>query len=1047
VKSILIVCLLLASLTVIAQTSTQADKIVVTGSITDEKGETMVGVNVVVKNTTNGTISDVNGKYLLSVNPNDTLFISFVGYDTKDILVKGRTKIDIKLHENITDLDEVVVIGYGEVKRANLLGSVANISAVELVDYVAPSLTHMIEGRMPGVHVNQRQPSGSPGADTQIQIRTETSFGLSGELLKDFSPLFIVDGFEVSKENYDMLDPSEIESMSVLKDASAAVYGSKGSNGVILVKTNRGKEGKLKVSYSGSVGVSDATTMVEMMSAYDHARTINARYIDEPDKLISAEELEAMKDLDYNWVDDAWQKSIVTKHALTFSGGTSRVKYFVGGNYMYTNANFPEMGYGKYSLRLGLDAEIAKGLYASATVSFDDKDWQRPDGASFGSLLNSPKWKPAFIDGLPVGNGTNAPLYLYEIESYRRDVNKGNTLNLRLTYDFEKIKGLRASASYSRRETHGYIKNYTIPYTVYEFGHPEDFIYILNNEIISPKTVTNDDRIFERYTHGSSYQLNLSLNYNKTIGQHNFASFFTYEQYEGEGFDFQGVSEFIQTYGLELQQAFLTPYTSGGMSESGDLGAVLRLNYGFADKYLLESTLRFETTTKFAPGEREAWFPSVSVGWVASKESFIQEYLSFMDFMKIRFSMGLTGLASVAPYEYMRKYSVTGQTYLFGSDVPASGLGVGGKTDVISTGVSWEKSLMHNLGLDLKFLDNKLDFSMDAFYTYQYDILDKRTVEFPLTAGMGQMPGENIGRLEAWGFDGKISYRGTIGSNAFWKISGNFDYATNRIIEMPTEYPENDFRYPIGRSTYAIDLEQGFINHGIIRTQEQLDAINAEYMEKWGHGYLIDGRPVGLGAFHYEDIGRQGNTSIGEPRTVFEPDGYINEYDKKYLEKINDELTWRNLFPTNLSMSGGWKDVRVNMLWSMAYGFYNRVVDKSARGTATESSNAPSFWADFWTLENPNAKYPSPYYASSNQWVSTFWMKDIYQLRLQNLNVSYVLPREMTKKWGVEQFRIYFSGTNLWTPVSTYKYKDDALNGYSSYPIQRTFNLGINVNI
>ena len=704
-----------------------------TGYITDQNDEPMVGVNVVILNTVSGTVTDIDGRYSLPVGSNDTIMTSFIGFDVQKIPVKGRKIINIKLYESVTDLNEVVVVGYGEVKRANLLGSVSSISATEIEDFVAPSLTQLLDSRLPGVHVTQRQPSGSPGAESQITIRAETSFGLSGEGLKDPSPLFIVDGFEVTKENYDMLDPSEIESFSVLKDASAAVYGSKGANGVILVKTKRGREGKMRINYSGSYGFSDATRHVEMMSAYDHARTIMARYPDDSTRYISPEELEAMKVLDYNWLDEIWKKSNVTRHTINLSGGSNKVRYYAGGSFIYTDANFPQMGYGKYSYRFGLDADISKGFKVSATISLDDKDYERPNGGGYG-VQTSPRWKPAFIDGKPVGNGTSAPLYMLQLDNFTRTSSKGNSLNLSLSYDFQKIKGLKATASYSRRETHGYLKNYDVPYTVYEFGHPENFIYVLNNEIIKEKIVNVDNRIFERYSTAQNYQLNLSLRYNKTFKKHKVSSFFTYEQSESSGYEFQSVTEGVQTPGLALQDAFLTPDTHSTMSEGGDYGGVFRLNYSYDDKYLLESTFRYETTTKFSPGERKGLFPSVSVGWVASQEDFMKDKFSGINFMKIRFSMGLTGFASVSSYEYLRKYSVSSDQILYGDDVGAVGIGIGGKTDVISSGVSWEKSLMHNLGIDLKFLDNKLSVSMDGFYTYQYDILDKRTVEFAETS-------------------------------------------------------------------------------------------------------------------------------------------------------------------------------------------------------------------------------------------------------------------------------------------------------------------------
>jgi hypothetical protein len=462
---------------------------------------------------------------------------------------------------------------------------------------------------------------------------------------------------------------------------------------------------------------------------------------------------------------------------------------------------------------------------------------------------------------------------------------------------------------------------------------------------------------------------------------------------------------------------------------------------------LLESTLRYETTTLFAPGERDGLFPSVSVGWIASEEEFFKESLRFLDFFKIRYSAGLMGYSSVAPFEYNLKYALSTNRYLFGGDNPVGGLGVGGKTDVVSTGVSWEKSFMQNLGIDMKFLDNKLSVSTDIFYTYQYDILDQRTVEFPETAGLGQMPAENIGRLKAWGYDMSIGYRGRVGEEFFYDVSGIFSFSTNRILERPTELIPEDFRYPIGQSTSAAGREEGFLSDGIIRTQQQLDDLNAKWMELWGHGYQIEGRPVGLGAMIFEDIGRPGNTGAGEPRTVFEPDGVINDYDKKYVERVGDSFTWKHLLPTNISIGGGWRDIKVSMLWSMAYGISNQAVDKLARTVPTKEENSPAFWSDFWTPESPNAKYPSPYYASSNQWVSTFWMKDIYQLRLKNLNISYSIPDELCRKWGIPELRIFFVGTNLWSPITTFDYKEDAIARYNTYPLLKTFSFGLNLKI
>jgi len=310
------------------------------------------------------------------------------------------------------------------------------------------------------------------------------------------------------------------------------------------------------------------------------------------------------------------------------------------------------------------------------------------------------------------------------------------------------------------------------------------------------------------------------------------------------------------------------------------------------------------------------------------------------------------------------------------------------------------------------------------------------------------MPGENVGRLEAWGYDMSIGYRGRINRDISYDISGIFSFGTNRILERPAEYGPLDFRYPIGQSTAAEGREEGYYTNGIIRTQEQLDAINAEWIAKWGYGYTIDDKDAEVGCLYFQDIGRPGNLSIGEPQTVFEPDGkFSSVYDKTYVEKVNDHFVWKNLLPTSISIGAGWKDIKVSMLFSFAYGTSTQAVDKLARTVADTTTNAPAFWHDFWTPDNPNAAYPSPKSFTANQWVSTFWMKDVYQVRLKNLNISYSVPAKISAKWHIPELRIFFAGTNLWSPVKTFKYKEDAIARFNTYPLLKTFSLGLNIKI
>jgi TonB-linked SusC/RagA family outer membrane protein len=1039
----------------------------VRGHVADEQNDPVPGVNVILKGTTNGTITDVDGNYTINVNSNSTLQYRFIGYELQEIDVEGRSTINVTLEADVTDLEEVVVVGYGEVTRANVLGSVSSMSSREIEDIPVTNLTELLEGRMAGVNVSPAQPTGNPGASTRVTIRTETTFGNSGDGIKDPTPLYIVDGFEVTQDEFNIMDPSEFESISVLKDASAAVYGSKGANGVILVKTKRGREGKLRVSYSGSVGISDATNQTEMLSAYDHARMLNAKNVNNPDwQMISDQELDELKGVNYDWLDMAWQKSMVTRHTINVSGGSDRVKYFAGGAYNYTGGNFEDMGVGKQSYRIGLDAKIIDGLTASITLAYDSKDFTRPYAGATGTntmqnifeeLLQAPKWMPSYIDGLPVDVSGNNILAMFETDSYKKNVSKGNTLNVKLTYDFPKIDGLSTSFSYSRRENNSYSKEYRIPFDLYRFSTKTDYRLILSEELYTEgdgplNTVNNGNRINESYSFGQRYQLNASVNYTRKFGEHNVSGLLVYEQAESTGYSFGATAEQIQILGIETQNAFnrTAAVSEGSMSEGGDLGAVARLNYAYGGKYHFESTLRFENSSNFAPGYRSGLFPSASVGWVPSEEDFWKENIFFINYMKTRFSMGLTGYNSVGAYEYLVQFKPTTSAYLFGGS-PLGGINISGKTgDVFSTGVTWEKSLMHNMGIDMKLFDSKLSLAVDAYYTYQYDILDKRTVEFPITAGIEQMPGENVGRLEAWGYDMELGYHGQVGYDFKWNVKGMFAFGTNRILERPTQYLPSDFRYPIGKSTSAEGREQGYISNGIIRSQEQLDAINAEWNEKWGHDYNIGGRTDLVGSLFLQDLGRPGVFSEGEPSVVYEPDGKIDvenndSPDKTYLERANDQLVWKNMLPTSVSLGATWKSFQMSMLWTMSYGITNKVVDKLARTVPDSDKNAPAFWSDFWTEDNPNAKYPNPQFEEVNKFVTTFWMKDVYQLRLRNLNISYNLPSDLSQKWNIPGLRVYFTGANLWTPISTFDYKEDAISRFNTYPLMRTFSFGVNL--
>ncbi|MDR0418888.1 MAG: SusC/RagA family TonB-linked outer membrane protein, partial [Prevotellaceae bacterium] len=354
---LLLLALCLFNTSVFAQS-----EITISGNVLDGNGEPVIGASVIVKGTTKGVITDVDGNYTISAAPNATLVYSFVGFNPVEESVENRTKINVAMFEG-QEMDEVVVVGYGTVKRANMLGSVASMTTNDIQDIPTANLSTALEGRLAGVKISQS--SGKPGASTSLQIRESSSYG-SAE-----NPLFVIDGIIRDQEAFDALDPSEVESISILKDASAAVYGARAAGGVVLVQTKRGKEGKVKVSYNGTAGFTQAINVPEMLSAYEHAKMMNDSYDirgirPSSDAYYSDDELAYFKDSlpggGYDWLDEAWKMAMVTKHSLNMSGGTKSARYFIGGSYHYETGSLEGLDVSKYSLRSSLDLDLFKGL-------------------------------------------------------------------------------------------------------------------------------------------------------------------------------------------------------------------------------------------------------------------------------------------------------------------------------------------------------------------------------------------------------------------------------------------------------------------------------------------------------------------------------------------------------------------------------------------------------------------------------------------------------------------------------------------------------------
>jgi len=539
-----------------AETNSEQQQKAVSGKVTDSSGTPLPGVTVIIEGTTIGTITEADGAYNLSNVPaGATLVFSFVGMKTQEVKIAGKALINIKMEEETVGIEEVVAIGYGIQKKVNLTGAVANINAKDIVDLPVANLSSALSGRMPGVNISQS--TGRPGVGASISIRGTGTWN-------DATPLYVIDGVVRDKFAFDGLDANEIENLSVLKDgSSAAIYGSRAANGVILVTTKKGTSGKPTISYSGSVGVSDATNIPQTMSGFEQGTIFNDYYESSlipanDSRYFSSDELESFKKNEYNWLEEAWKQPLLTKHSVNVSGGNEIVRYFVGGNYYYETGSFDKLSYTKYNLRGNIEANITKNLIASLNLNIDTRNDNKPywywDGDSddmnnlYLALLIRGKTTPPYIDGKAVGNNINwHPLALINSGGYNRKRYTTDDATFSLEYKVPFFQGLSVKVMANVNRFNYFTKQFNRPYPLYVFKTAGTNGHLIadSHEVDYVKTRNDGDFLFEKYNNDRTYQLDGYINYSHQFGDHSVDAVLIAEQSEGYGDWFQGQRNFL----------------------------------------------------------------------------------------------------------------------------------------------------------------------------------------------------------------------------------------------------------------------------------------------------------------------------------------------------------------------------------------------------------------------------------------------------------------------------------------------------------------------
>ena len=1068
----------------------------VTGTVMDDLGEPIIGAAVKVVDSPVGTVTDIDGKFSLSVKEGSKLTISFIGYISQTITNLNNPKI--VLMEDVAKLDEVVVVGYGTQKMKNVTGAIETLSTDEIKDLSVGSLGDALSGMMSGLHVSSG--GGRPGSTPSLQIR-QSSINTSvtptstrgGDA--DPSPLYVIDDFISTEEAFNNLDVSEVESITVLKDASAAVYGARAAYGVILVKTKRGKVGTPSISYNGQFGFTDALKLPKMLSAYDYGRIYNAARAAGSmsvsplrTQYFQTDELDTMRGLNYDLVDKEWSAAWTQRHSLNINGGTDKATYFAGASYFSQEGNMGRLDYDRWNFRAGVNANIGKWTKASFQISGDMGEQNNARNgisgggtdADFNSLMTHLPFVPDYIGGRPVvytgmqnvsSNLTAVQLYNFRAVQNSPDNTENQTNNMSingsLEHDFgwfKWTKGLKLKASYSRNIVNGKSNNIGTKINVYRLlnrGGSGGHLYTgddidLDESNFGTFTLDNGNLLTRTMNKTDSYQMNLTLSYARQFGLHNVSGLFSIEKAESEYEYVTGniTDPFSFTDGQSNSTATgATQTTTFSRTESGMLSYIGRLNYSYADKYLFEFLLRSDASTKFAPENYWGMFPSWSAGWVMSEESWFNKEKLGIDFLKIRGSFGILGRDNIQPWLWTQLYSRNADKGpVFGtSSNTSSGASFQMPQRGVNRDVHWDKTYKTNLGIDVRMLDNRFGITLDAYYDMGRELFTTFTGTsfYPTTVGTQATP-ENFGEVDTYGVELTLNWKDKIGKDFSYWVKLTTGYSDNKIKEAGFQAtPGFDDIVRGERSDRGV---WGYECLGMFRSYQEIE----EYFATNNiTSYLGNSKEnIHPGTLIYRDVRGQRNAdgSYGEK------DGVIDEND--YV-KISHRAN--NPYGLTMNFGASYKNFSFSAQFGASWGAYALMQTNLRQESYSnmEYKNVSAIWKDMYIYEdvldasgnvtaamNRNAKYPNLKYSAINGQASTFWKVSAANIRLRNLTVAYSLPKEWMKPLGISSCRLNLTCQNLLSFYNPYDggVWDTWAGTYGNYPNLRKFTLGVNVS-
>lgn len=972
-----------------------AQQITVQGVVKDQTGETVIGASVMEKGTTNGTITGIDGDFSLNMSPNGTLVVSFVGYKTQEVQVKGQKQLQVVLSEDAEMLDEVVVIGYGTMKKSDLTGAVSSIGNKDIKDSPVSNLGQAIQGKISGVQIVD---AGKPGDNVSIKIR-----GLGS--INNCDPLVVIDGVPTDL-GLSSLNMADVERLDVLKDASAtAIYGSRGANGVVMITTKRGTEGKGKLAVSANYSFQNATNVPSLLNAAQYAELSNDMMVNSgrnPNpEWVNPSELGAGTD----WMDELLRTGVMQNYTVSYSGGNEKSHYYVSGGFLDQSGIVKSVNYRRFTFQSNSDAQVLKWLKFSNNITFS-ADTKKSGSYNIGDALKAlPIYPVKNEDGSwsgPDGNSewygsTRNPIGPTELNKSQTD---GYNFLANLTAELTFTKWLKFKSTFGYDAKFWFIDNFTPKYnwkptpteeTSRYKSDNKSFTYLWDNYFLFDHTFAEKHRVGLMAGMSAQWNTNDYLNAQKNV------------------FMFDNVHEMDN--GEEM-------YAIGGNeTEWALLSYMARVNYSYEDRYLLTATIRRDGSSRFGKKHRWGTFPSVSVAWRASQEKWFPKN-DYINDLKVRAGYGVTGSqASVGNYSYLASYNTS--VYPFG-------ISSGNQTALVSSTLAnpyihWEEVAQTNIGFDASLFNSRVMFSFDAYLKETRDMLVKASI--PITSGFEDTTTTytNAGKVRNQGIEMSlhtINLTGELG----WETNLTATYNKNKIKDLNSDVPYyinqiNNSYVTMLAKDYPINVFYGYVTDGIFQNQSEVNT----------HAVQPGAEP---GDIRFRDLNNDGVINDSD-RTV------IGNPNPSWLFSMNNSLSYKG-FELSVFLQGiaGNKIYNANNIDNTGMAAaYNQTTDVLKRWQGEGTSNSM-----------PRAVFGDP---NQNTRVSDRFVENGSYLRLKNITLSYTFPKQWLQKAQIENARLSLSCENVAT-ITGYSGFDPevGINGIDQnrYPISRTFSLGLNFN-